>query len=91
MSKISDIVDGLSGHDATRLKEFGGLVQDLRTSILFEDSKSEYGECFAQQHFLAALASLEQAHRQFKLAHLFAIREQDGRDMVYASYGHAKK
>ena len=81
----------MSDHDATRLKEFAGLVEDLRVSILFDGNDSEYGECFAQQHYLAALASLEQAHRQFKLAHLFAIREQDGRDMVYASYGHAKK
>ena len=88
---MENIVDSLSKHDATRLKEFAEITEKLRISILFEENDSEYGQCFAQQHFLAALSSLEQAHRQFKLAHLFLMREQDGRDMVYSTYGHARK
>lgn len=53
-------------------------IEELKQTILFASDQLPESCLFATRHYFAALASLEQAAQQMRLAELFQARETAG-------------
>jgi len=54
-------------------EDLGRRIEELRTSIVFDDGLTVLSPC-AEQHFMLAIAALEQARAHMMLAHYLVMQ-----------------
>lgn len=61
-------------HEREPLDDAAHKIDELRSSLLFDNAVTDGLDGLAEQHFLLAMSALEQAWRQMQIAHIHQTR-----------------